>query len=254
MAVDDLFSLCDKTALVTGCAEGIGASIATALARAGAQVIGFDIGSMQETATKISSDGGTFNGYRVDLSDTEEISRTWNTALAEQGGIDILVNNAGYQYRAPAIDFPDEQFEKIFAVNMNAPYQLSQLAVKHFLATERRGKIINIASLFSSFGGINVSAYTCSKHAVMGLTRAFSNEYSPMGITVNAIAPGYVATKITRSIWSDSEKNAPILSRIPIGRWATGEDFAGISIFLASSASDYITGVMIPVDGGYSVR
>ncbi len=252
--LSDMFSLDGLTALVTGCAAGIGSGLALGLAQAGATVIGLDIKGMEETAHHIAQKGGSFHGYQVDLSDEEALNSCWDTVLEKHETIDILVNNAGTQYRSPASEFPLEAFDKIQSINLRAPYQLSQLAVQHFLVQKKKGKIINIASLFSTFGGVNVSAYTCSKHGVLGMTRAFSNEYAGNGITVNAIAPGYIATEITKPIWSDRAKSEPIDQRIPIGRWGSPQDFVGVGVFLASHASDYITGAMIPVDGGYAIR
>ena len=250
----DLFSLVDSLALVTGCAGGIGSGIALGLAQAGATVIGLDITDMKETAQRIAQEGGTFYGYQVDLSNEVALKSCWDQVLLMHKTIDIVVNNAGTQYRAPASEFTLEAFDRVQAINVRAPYQLSQLAVQHFLSEKKRGKIINIASLFSTFGGMNVSAYTCSKHAILGMTRAFSNEYAGKGINVNAIAPGYIATEITKSIWSDSVKCEPINQRIPLGRWGVPQDLIGVGVFLASRASDYISGIVIPVDGGYSVR
>ncbi len=250
----DLFSLTGSLALVTGCAGGIGSGLALGLAQAGATVIGLDITDMQETSQRIAQEGGTFYGYQVDLSIEEALKSCWDQVLVTHKTIDIVVNNAGTQYRSPASEFPLDAFDKVHAINMRVPYQLSQLAVQHFLSEKKKGKIINIASLFSTFGGMNVSAYTCSKHGVLGMTKAFSNEYAGKGINVNAIAPGYIATEITKSIWSDSVKSELINQRIPLGRWGEPQDFIGVGVFLASRASDYISGVVIPVDGGYTVR
>ena len=151
-------------------------------------------------------------------------------------------------------DYDLMMFDKVIAVNLKAPYRLSQKAAMHFRDKGIKGKIINTASLFTTFGGVEVSGYTCSKHGVMGMTRALSNEFAPYGICVNAIAPGYIATELTKAIWSDSKRRQPMDERIPAGRWGTPDDFEGPAVFLASRASDYITGIMIPIDGGYSAR
>ena len=174
--------------------------------------------------------------------------------LEEAGHVDILCNNAGMQFRKNAFEYPEEMFDKVIAVNLKAPYRLSQKAAIHFRDQGLKGKIINTASLFTTFGGVEVSGYTCSKHGVMGMTRALSNEFAPYGICVNAIAPGYIATELTKAIWSDSKRRQPMDERIPAGRWGTPDDFEGPAVFLASRASDYITGIMIPIDGGYSAR
>lgn len=248
------FSLENKVAVVTGCARGIGSGIAYGLAEAGADIVAIDLADLDETKEKIESLGRKFYAFNTDLSKEDEINNVWNKILATVPTIDILVNNAGMQYRHEAVDFPIDAFDKVMDVNLKAPYMLAQLSAKHFIESNKKGKIINLASLFSTFGGVNVSAYTCSKGAILSMTRALSNEWASKGICVNAIAPGYIETEITKSITEDPEKRKPMDMRIPIGRWGVPEDFAGSAVFLASSASDYITGIMLPVDGGYTVR
>ncbi len=244
----------EKKAVVTGCASGIGQGIAIGLAKAGAHVIALDIGDLEDTREKVMAAGGGCDCYQVDLSDSGAVYRVWEKLAAEAGAVDILFNNAGMQYRRTAFEYPEEMFDKVVAVNLKAAYLLSQRAAVHFRERGIRGKIINTASLFTTFGGFEVSGYTCSKHGIMGMTKALSNEFAPYGICVNAIAPGYIQTELTRAVWSDPLKRKPINERIPAGRWGRPEDFEGVAVFLASGASDYITGVMIPVDGGYSVR
>ncbi len=248
------FSLEGKTAIVTGCAGGIGQGIAKGLAKAGADIIGIDLADMSVTAEAVAELGTTFTAYNCDLSDETAVDGVWSDILSEGRDIDILVNNAGMQYRENAYDYPTEVFDKIIDVNVRSMFLLSQRAANKFRGQGRGGKIINIASLFTTFGGVNVVGYTVSKHGVMGLTRALSNEFAKDGICVNAIAPGYIATDLTKSIWSDPERRAPMDARLPIGRWGTPDDFAGPAVFLASSASDYITGILLPVDGGYTAR
>ena len=248
------FPLEHKTAVVTGCAGGIGAGIALGLAEAGADIVGVDLQDLEETAAQVRTLGRRFLAFRVDLSDREAVDAAWTQILAEAGGVDILVNNAGMQYRQNAYEYPLDVFDKVSAVNLRAGYQLAQLAAGHYRAEKKRGKIINLASLFSTFGGVNVSGYTCSKHGVVGMTRALSNEFAADGICVNAIAPGYIATELTKAIWSDPEKSRPMDERIPMGRWGKPQDFAGPAVFLASEASDYVSGIVLPVDGGYSAR
>ena len=248
------FPLEHKTAVVTGCAGGIGAGIALGLAEAGADIVGVDLQDLEETAAQVRTLGRRFLAFRVDLSDREAVDAAWTQILAEAGGVYILVYNAGMQYRQNAYEYPLDGFDKVIAVNLRAGYQLAQLAAGHYRAEKKRGKIINLASLFSTFGGVNVSGYTCSKHGVVGMTRALSNEFAADGICVNAIAPGYIATELTKAIWSDPEKSRPMDERIPMGRWGKPQDFAGPAVFLASEASDYVSGIVLPVDGGYSAR
>lgn len=248
------FSLHNKTAVVTGCAAGIGAGIAAGLAEAGANVAGMDIQDMEDTASQVRACGRNFYSFNVDLSSGKDIEEIWGDTIRQTGGVEILVNNAGMQFRKSAYEYPLDMFDQMMAVNLRAGYHLAQLAARHYRSEHKRGKIINMASLFSTFGGMNVSAYTCSKHGVVGMTRALSNEFAADGICVNAIAPGYIATELTKSIWSDKEKNQSMNARIPAGRWGRPSDFAGPVVFLASEASDYVTGIVLPVDGGYTVR
>ncbi|QAT48789.1 SDR family oxidoreductase [Caproiciproducens sp. NJN-50] len=252
--MSDLFLLDGKNALVTGCAGGIGAGIAVGLAKAGADIIGLDLADLSETERKVRTLGKRFFPYRADLSEEASIDSVWNQITEEAGTVDILFNNAGMQHRESALSYPADVFDRVLAVNLRAPYLLAQKVANHLIGRKCGGKIINTASLFSSFGGCDVVGYTCSKHGVLGMTRALSNEFSRYGICVNAIAPGYIATDLTRAIWSDPEKKKPMDERLPIGRWGTPEDFEGVAVFLASHASDYITGTMIPVDGGYTAR
>ncbi|MDD3347105.1 SDR family oxidoreductase [Oscillibacter sp.] len=252
--MDSLFSLAGKTAVITGCATGIGQGLAVGLAKAGADIIALDIADLEDTRQKVTGLGRVCGCYHVDLADSHSIDTAWNALLSDFKTVDILFNNAGMQYRASAFEYPEAMFDKIVAVNLKAAYLLSQKAARHFQSRGCPGKIINTASLFTTFGGVEVSGYTCTKHGIMGMTKALSNELAPYGICVNAIAPGYIQTELTRAIWSDPERRGPMDARIPLGRWGTPADFEGIAVFLASSASDYITGVMIPVDGGYTVR
>ena len=250
----ELFSLAGKNAVVVGGAGGLGQAIAQGLAEAGADIVGVDLQDLEETAAQVRTLGRRFLAFQVDLSDREAVDAAWTQILAEAGGVDILVNNAGMQYRQNAYEYPLDVFDKVIAVNLRAGYQLAQLAAGHYRTEKKRGKIINLASLFSTFGGVNVSGYTCSKHGVVGMTRALSNEFAADGICVNAIAPGYIATELTKAIWSDPEKSRPMDERIPMGRWGKPQDFAGPAVFLASEASDYVSGIVLPVDGGYSAR
>lgn len=259
-----MFSLKNKTALITGCSGGIGQGIALGLAEAGADIAAVDIASLKETKEKVEALGRSCICYNIDLSDTKALKQLFTKILQDLKAIDILVNNAGMQYRKTAFEYPEDVFDKVITVNLKAGYVLSQLSARHFCERADRtsvvskrgsiGKIINMASLFSRFGGIEVSGYTCSKHGVLGMTRALSNEFAPYGINVNAIAPGYIQTDLTKAIWSDKERRKPMDARIPAGRWGIADDFKGAAVFLASEASDYITGIVLPVDGGYSNR
>ena len=252
--MNPLFSLTGKKAVITGCATGIGKGIAVGLAKAGADIIALDIGDMEDTRKAIENLGRKCSCYQVDLSVSSNIDEVWTHILEDVDQVDILCNNAGMQFRKNAFEYPEEMFDKVIAVNLKAPYRLAQKAAVHFRDKGIKGKIINTASLFTNFGGVEVSGYTCSKHGIMGMTRAMSNEFAPYGICVNAIAPGYIATELTKAIWSDAKRRQPMDERIPAGRWGKPDDFEGATVFLASGASDYITGVMIPVDGGYSAR
>lgn len=252
--MNQLFSLEGKNAVVTGCATGIGQGIALGLAKGGARVLAFDIADLSETKRLVEAAGGVCMTYHVDLADSAQINDAWVQAIEDNGHIDVLFNNAGMQYRESAFSYPEEVWDKILDVNLKSAFLLSQKAANHFRERGVKGKIVNTASLFSTFGGVNVVGYTCSKGGIMALTRALSNEFAPYGICVNAIAPGYIATELTRAIHSDPERRRPMDERLPIGRWGTPADFEGIAVFLASSASDYITGAMIPVDGGYTAR
>jgi len=158
------------------------------------------------------------------------------------------------QHRESVLTYPEDVFDRVIAVNLKSAFLMAQKAANHFKERGCRGKIINTASLFSTFGGVDVSGYTCSKGGMLSLTRALSNELAPYGICVNALAPGYILTGLTRAVYSNPEKSRPINERIPMGRWGNPDDFEGIAVFLASQASDYITGAMIPVDGGYTAR
>ncbi len=252
--MNDLFSLSGKNAVVTGCATGIGRGLALGLAKAGAKILAFDIADLTETKKEVEAVGGQCCTYSVDLSSSEAIDAVWNQALTENGYVDILFNNAGMQYRESAFTYPEDVWDKVISVNLKAAWLLAKKAANHFRDRRVKGKIINTASMFSLFGGVNVVGYSCSKGGILSLTRALSNEFAPYGICVNAIAPGYIQTELTRAIHADPERRRPIDERLPMGRWGTPKDFEGVAVFLASAASDYITGTLIPVDGGYAVR
>ena len=250
------FSLHGKVALVTGGAGGIGQAIAIALARAGADVaMTVNRSPADETAREITALGKRCVALPLNLGALSEKSTAdFNAQVeAELGPVDILVNNAGIIRRAPAAEHRYEDWSAVVQVNLNAVWLLSREVGAGMLARER-GKIINIASLLSFQGGVNVPGYTSSKHAVAGLTKALANEWAARGVQVNAIAPGYIATDNTQALRENETRNRQILERIPAGRWGDPGDIAGAAVFLASSASNYVTGHVLAVDGGWLAR
>ncbi|HJY30077.1 MAG TPA: 2-dehydro-3-deoxy-D-gluconate 5-dehydrogenase KduD [Pyrinomonadaceae bacterium] len=242
----DRFKLHERVALVTGASTGLGAAIAVALAEAGAQVCGHGNTRSPESTCDYAITG--------DLSDPETPKRLVAETLDRFGRIDILINNAGTIRRAPAVDYSEEDWATVIEVNLSSVFRLSQLAGGHMIKTGRGGKIVNIASLLSFQGGITVPAYAASKGGVAQLTKALANEWAKHGINVNAIAPGYMRTNNTAALQADETRNRQILERIPAGRWGEPEDLAGAAVFLSSSASDYINGHVLVVDGGWMGR
>lgn len=249
-----MFDIKDKVAIVTGANTGLGQAICVAYAKAGAKVLGVARRSCAETKAKIDAIGGIFNECTADLSSTTPIDNIIKTAIDLYGTVDILVNNAGIIKRADAVDVTEEDWDSVINVNQKVVFFLSQAFAKVVFAQNKKGKIINIASMLSYQGGIRVPAYCASKSAVIGFTRSLCNEWASKGINVNGIAPGYMETYNTEQIRSDSKRNDAILERIPQGRWGRPEDIAGAAIFLASEASDYINGFTIAVDGGWLAR
>lgn len=249
-----MFDIKDKVAIVTGANTGLGQAICVAYAKAGAKVLGVARRSCAETKAKIDAIGGIFNECTADLSSTTPIDNIIKTAIDLYGTVDILVNNAGIIKRADAVDVTEEDWDSVINVNQKVVFFLSQAFARVVFAQNKKGKIINIASMLSYQGGIRVPAYCASKSAVIGFTRSLCNEWAIKGINVNGIAPGYMETNNTEQIRSDSKRNDAILERIPQGRWGRPEDIAGAAIFLASEASDYINGFTIAVDGGWLAR
>lgn len=248
-----LFDLSDKTALVTGTSGGLGQAMAIALAEAGAAVVAISSSGSDETVAAVRAFGGRIEQISADLSQVDKLDEVWSQAAGAFGGIDILVNNAGTIRRTPAADHAKQDWYDVIELNMNTVFFLSQLAGRHMI--ERgSGKIINIASMLSFQGGINVPGYTASKHAVAGITKALANEWAGKGIQVNAIAPGYILTRNTAPIIADEKRYQAIQERIPAGRWGNPEDLKGPVIFLASAASDYMNGHVLCVDGGWMAR
>ncbi|MFC7681370.1 2-dehydro-3-deoxy-D-gluconate 5-dehydrogenase KduD [Paenibacillus sp. GCM10028914] len=247
------FDLTGKTALVTGAARGLGQGIAKALAAAGADIVSVSFSTSKDTAQSVRDLGRQASEIIVDLSDHSKLQETFDQALALTGHIDILVNNAGIIRRTPAKDHSAQDWFDVIDLNLNSVYLLSQIAGRHMLE-RRSGKIINICSMLSYQGGINVPGYTASKHGVAGLTKAFANEWADSGVQVNGIAPGYIETDNTEQIRQDPARKQSITERIPAGRWGTPEDIGGPAVFLASSAADYINGHVLCVDGGWMGR
>jgi 2-deoxy-D-gluconate 3-dehydrogenase len=250
----DPFRLDGKVALVTGSASGIGAAIAIALAKAGADVVCHGRSdSGRATVEEVVRLGRRSFGIQADLADRATHAELVAETIKRFGRLDVLVNNAGLIRRAPAVEYSDEDWDELLAVNLSAVFRLSREAGKHML--ERgSGSIVNIASLLSFQGGIRVPAYAASKGGVAQLTKALANEWAPRGVTVNAIAPGYIATKNTDALRADPERSRQILERIPAGRWGEASDIAGATLFLASDASRYVNGHVLVVDGGWMGR
>jgi 2-deoxy-D-gluconate 3-dehydrogenase len=248
----DLFRLDGRVALVTGAASGLGAAIATALAQAGAQVAVH--GNRRAAIDTANAIGATAAAFQADLGDTQGAEKLFAEVKQRFGRVDILVNNAGTIHRDPAEEFKLEDWQRVLQVNLTSVFQLSQLVGRDMLARQAGGKIINIASLLSFQGGIRVPAYSASKGGVAQLTKALANEWAAHNIQVNAIAPGYFATTNTEALQADPVRNRQILERIPAGRWGSPEDLAGTAVYLASSASNYVTGTVLTVDGGWMSR
>lgn len=251
----NLFSLEGKTALVTGCKRGIGFAMAQALAQAGANVIGVSasLEPNSDIEQEVVKTGRSFKPYQCDFSNRKDLYSFIEKVKAENKKIDILVNNAGTIMRNPAAEHSDEYWDKVIEVNQNAQFILTREIGKDMIA-RGSGKIIFTASLLTFQGGINVPGYAASKGAIGQLTKAFSNEWASKGVQVNAIAPGYIATDNTEALRNDSERSESILGRIPAGRWGEPDDFKGPVIFLASAASNYMTGEVMVVDGGWMGR
>ncbi len=253
--VMDRFRLDGKVALVTGASRGLGQGAAVALAQAGADVALLDRGDASETARLIAKTGRRVLRVQRDLATATpgQLSEAVDIVREELGGLDILINNAGTIRRADALQYGQTDWDEVLAVNLDSAFHLAQSAGRH-LISQGSGRIINVASMLSFQGGIRVPAYAASKHALVGLTRALANEWATSGVTVNAVAPGYMATDNTAELRADAERDRSILARIPAGRWGTPADVQGAFVFLASDASAYVNGAVLPVDGGWLVR
>src|SRR6201992_1884319 len=254
MGILDRFRLDGKLALVTGSATGLGAAIAVALAEAGASVACHgNRRPAEETSEAIRALGHKSQSFAADLGKTDGAERLYDAVLAGMGSPDVLVNNAGTIYREPAEEHDLQAWMTVVQVNLNSVFRLSQLAGRSMLE-RRQGKIINIASLLSFQGGIRVPAYAASKGGVAQLTKALANEWAARNVQVNAIAPGYFATTNTEALQADETRNRQILERIPAARWGQPQHIAGAALFLSSPASDYVTGTVVTVDGGWMGR
>ncbi|PWQ97284.1 SDR family oxidoreductase [Leucothrix arctica] len=250
------FDLSGKTALVTGCKRGIGKAMAVALAEAGADIIGVSA-SLEKEGSQVEKDvialGKTFSSYQCDFSNREALHSFIQQLKADGHKPDILVNNAGTIKRAPAAEHPDDMWDEVIEINLNAQFILSR-EIGRGMVKRGSGKIVFTASLLTFQGGITVPGYAASKGGIGQLTKALANEWASKGVNVNAIAPGYIATDNTEALRNDKERHDAILGRIPAGRWGQPEDFAGPVLFLASSASDYVHGTVLTVDGGWMGR
>ena len=251
---ESLFSLEGKVAVVTGGSQGIGLAIVETLARAGADIVAVSHDMPQGASAAravVEGLGRTFTPLKADFSVREQV-----TALAADlagRDVDVLVNNGGTIRRAPVAEHTDEDFDYVVDVNLRSTFILSREVGRSMIA-RGGGKIVNTASLLSFQGGVNVPGYTSSKSAVAGLTKALANEWAPLGVNVNAVAPGYVATANTTALRADADRSKAILDRIPAGRWAEASDIAGAVLFLCSHAADYVHGITLPVDGGWLAR
>jgi 2-dehydro-3-deoxy-D-gluconate 5-dehydrogenase len=247
------FDLSGRVAAVTGANTGLGRAIAEALAAAGADIACIGRSDPAETLSAVRALGRRGHWVNADLGAKPDYQRVVADIVGVLGGLHILVNNAGIIRRNNAIDFTEADWDAVLDVNLKSVFFLSQAAARHMIPAGG-GKIINIASMLSFQGGIRVPSYTASKSGIAGLTRLLANEWAVSGINVNAIAPGYFATNNTAALQADVKRNAEILGRIPAGRWGDPKDLGGAAVFLASSAANYVQGVILPVDGGWLAR
>lgn len=250
----EAFNLSGKVAIVTGCDTGLGQGMTLGLAQAGCDIVGVNRKIPQETAEKVNALGRRFMAIQADLSEQDALDDIVNQTVTEMGRVDILVNNAGTIRREDALNFSEKDWDEVMNLNLKSVFFLSQAVARQFIRQGQGGKIINIASMLSFQGGIRVPSYTASKSGVLGITRLLANEWATQGINVNAIAPGYMATNNTQQLRDDAQRSKEILDRIPAGRWGTPADLQGPVVFLASSASDYINGHTLAVDGGWLAR
>lgn len=252
--MQNAFDLTGRRAIITGGGGGIGGAIAEGLYEAGADIL--IIGrseSAGQAATRIGSDDRPALSLVVDLSDRTALQNGFEGALDQLGGIDILVTSHGAVEVSDSLEHDINTWDRVLEVNLTSVFLLCQMAARR-MVVQGSGKIINIASMYFFFGGLRVASYTASKGGVAQLTKALANEWASKGVNVNAIAPGYVRTQLNEHIWKDPTRSTEIVSRLPIGRWADPDDLKGPAVFLASDASDYLHGVILPVDGGFLAR
>jgi 2-deoxy-D-gluconate 3-dehydrogenase len=256
MTILDDFRLDGRVALVTGAGRGLGQALAVGLAEAGADVAVLDVVPLDETREQITALDRKCHvmGHNLLGADAGLAGKIISECVSELGRIDILVNNAGIIRRAPALEFSEGDWEDVISINLTSLFYLSQAAARRFVEQGGGGKIINLASVLSFSGGIVVPSYSATKAGVANLTRALANEWAPLGINVNAIAPSYFSTSMTSALRSDAERGETLLVRIPAGRWGEPEDLKGAVVYLASDASSYVHGATIPVDGGWLAR
>lgn len=250
----DQFNLSGKVALVTGCSAGLGEGMTLGLAEAGADIVGVYNQGQPKVQEKIESMGRKFLGIQADLTKVAAAGEIIQKSMENFDHLDILLNNAGILRREKALDFSEKDWDDVMNVNLKSLFFLSQAVARQFVAQNSGGKIINIASLLSFQGGILVPSYTASKSGVMGLTRLLACEWAQYDINVNAIAPGYMMTRVTQPLQDDPVRNRQITERIPAGRWGTPSDLKGTVVFLASEASKYVNGFTLAVDGGWLAR
>lgn len=248
------FDLSGKVAVVTGASKGLGLGMAEGLAAAGADVVGVARSLMNKTEERVKAHGRRFLGIQADLSSVEPIPGIYETIIKNFGKVDILVNNAGMTSRAQALDFTVEMWDEVMNLNLRSGFFMGQTAAREMIKRGKGGKIINIGSILSFQGGLSCVAYTASKSAIVGITHAMANEWAPYNINVNAIAPGYMDTDIITELQNDPVRSRQIMERIPAGRWGTIHDLSGAVVYLASSASDFVHGATLSVDGGWLSR
>ena len=248
------FDLTGQVALVTGARTGLGQGLALALAEAGADIAGLGSRPMPETAERVAGAGRRFVEIVRDLEDSSGLDAVVGDIVAQLGRIDILVNNAGIIRRADLLEFSEADWDAVMTVNLKSAFFLTQAVARHMVGQGIQGRIIQVASVLSFQGGIRVPSYTAAKHGLAGLTKALANELAPKGITVNAIAPGYMDTDNTEALRADPVRTRQILDRIPVGRWGLPQDLATAALFFASPHSGYVTGTILPVDGGWLAR
>ncbi len=252
--MQNIFDLKNKKAIITGGASGLGRAMAEGLYDANAEICIIDVSeNIEKVANELVKNGRKVNFVKANLSNREEVKSSFAKALEILGGIDILVNSAGTQKRHPSENFPIEDWDIVLELNLTTVFTMCQMAGREMIK-QGHGKIINIASMLSFMGGFTVPAYAASKGGVAQLTKTLTNEWGPKGVNVNAIAPGWMDTPLTEALVGNPDREPGILGRTPAGRWGKPEDLKGTVIFLASSASDFVNGAIIPVDGGYLAK